>query len=213
LLEIVSQKEFADRVGVKPPAISKAIRTERIKPSAMKGKKLIYEKALEQFKKNCDVAKKRKPKQKKESEKPVIKKVVSKNTNLVTEEEIFGDAFDSFESKEPKKKAPYISDNDDPENELTKQRTRKEKAMADMAELKVLEYEGSLVDVEKATLAVFNVMREQRDHWLRFADRVSANMAARFEIDKVEYKTALLEEVKKHCKDIGELNFDLTQDN
>jgi len=212
LLEIVSQKEFADRVGVKPPAISKAIKAGRIKPSAMKGKKLIYEKALEQFKKNCDVAKKRKPKHKKESEKPIVKKVVSKNTNLVTEEEIFGDAFDNFESKEAKKKSPYVPDKEDPENELTIQRTRKEKSHADMAELKVLEYEGSLVDVEIATLRVFEVMREQRDHWLRFPDRVSANMAARLGVDKIEFKTMLTEEIKKHCKGVEELSFDLTKE-
>jgi len=210
LAEIVSQKEFATRLNVSPAAISKAIKQGRIKPAAMQGKKLIYEKALKQFKANFDISKKRKQKSK-ELQAPVVKKKILKTAPLVPDEEVFGDTYEDSDKSSKKKKSQYIPDNDDPENELTKQRTRKEKSMADMAELKVLEYEGSLVDVEKATLAIFEVMRDQRDHWLRFPDRIAANMAARFGIDKVEYKTALIEEVKKHCKDVGELKFDLTE--
>lgn len=210
MAEIVSQKEFATRLNVSPAAISKAIKQGRIKPAAMQGKKLIYEKALKQFKANFDISKKRKQKVK-SSQAPIVKKKILKNAPLVPDEEVFGDTYEDIDKSSKKKKTPYVPDDNDPENELTKQRTRKEKSMADMAELKVLEYEGSLVDVEKATLAIFEVMRDQRDHWLRFPDRIAANMAARFGIDKVEYKTALIEEVKKHCKDVGELKFDLTE--
>tara|TARA_Y100000590_G_scaffold470719_1_gene668404 strand:- start:13042 stop:13806 length:765 start_codon:yes stop_codon:yes gene_type:complete len=233
LSELVSIRELAKRLGVSDTTVRRAIKKGRIFDSAIVGSKLDLDIASKQFKANCDVAKKRKPKKKKdelekvssnenwtiyntkgknaEDIKPIIEKKIKKA--LVSEEEIFGDDFKDFESKVPKKKkGPYIPDKEDPENELTLQRTRKEKAMADMAELKVQEFEGSLVDVEKATLAVFEVMREQRDHWLRFPDRIAANMAAKFGIDKVAYKTELIEEVKKHCKDVGELNFDLTKD-
>lgn len=210
LVELVSIRELAKRLNVSDTTIRKAIKKGRIFGSAIVGSKVDVQLATSQFNKNKDAAKVRKPKTQKA---PTIQKKIAKDVNLVPDEEIFANSFNNFDDFEPKaskKRSPYIPDNDDPENELTKQRVRKEKAMADMTELKVLEYEGSLVDVEKATLAIFEVMREQRDHWLRFPDRVAANMAARFGIDKVEYKTALVEEVKKHCKDVGDLKFDLT---
>jgi len=186
--KLVSKREFARRMKVSDSTIRRAIKNGRIFGDAIVGSKLDFAIASAQFNKNKDISKQRfvKPA-------PIV--------NLK-------DILDEYpeEDEEPIKQ---IFSSKDSESEYMFEKTRKERLQGDKLEEQLKIIRGQSIDIEKATFAVFEVMRGQRDYWLKFPDRVSADMAARLGVDKVDLKTLLTEEVKKHCNQVKDIKFEL----
>lgn len=183
------KREFARRMRVSPPAIGKAIKNGRIFGDAIVGSKLDFALASAQFNKNKDISKQRfvKPA-------PVIKlKDILEDSPEETEEPI----------------KPQTFSNKDSESEYMFEKTRKERLQGDKLEEQLKIIRGQSIEIEKATVAVFEVMRGLRDHWLKFPDRVSADMAARLGVDKIELKNLLTEEIKKHCRQVEDIKFEI----
>ena len=181
--ELVSKREFARRMNVSEANVRKEIKNGRIFGLAIVGAKLDFAIAASQFKTNKDHSKQRaKPKLIKKSE--ILNQAINDNFEELSDDMPFS------------------------ESELNKQRTRKEKAMADKAELQVEIMREELIETEKVINAVFETIRAIRDHFLRFPDRVSAEMASKLKIDKLELKTLLTEEIKTHCKLVDDIKFD-----
>ena len=183
--KLVSKREFARRMNVSEANVRKAIKNGRIFGLAIIGAKLDFAIASSQFKANKDHSKQR----------------AKNKPKLIKKSEILNQAInDNFE--ELSDDMPFS------ESELNKQRTRKEKAMADKAELQVEIMREELIETEKVINAVFETIRAIRDHFLRFPDRVSAEMASKLKVDKLELKTLITEEIKTHCKLVGDIKFD-----
>ena len=182
--KLVSKREFARRIGVSEANVRKAIKNGRIFGLAIVGSKLDFDIASSQFKTNKDFSKQRsKPK-------------------LIKKSEILNQAIND-EPEDLQDDMPFS------ESELNKQRTRKEKAMADKAELQVEIMREELIETEKVINAVFETIRAIRDHFLRFPDRVSAEIASQLKVDKSELKTLLTEEMKTHCKLVEDIKFNV----
>lgn len=69
------------------------------------------------------------------------------------------------------------------------------KAQIGKIELRILK--GELIDKEKACKKVFELSRRERDHWINWPARVSAQFAAVLKLDEHFVYTVLQEEVRK----------------
>lgn len=92
---------------------------------------------------------------------------------------------------------------------FTVARTRKEIYQAKLLELKVAEAEGRLVDREKATVAVFDLARRERDAWLGWPARVGAILAGEMDVDPHRMEQALGRLVRDHMAELADLTVEL----
>lgn len=92
---------------------------------------------------------------------------------------------------------------------FTVARTRKEICQAKLLELKVAEAEGRLVDREKATAAVFDLARRERDAWLAWPARVGALLAGELDVDPHRMEQALGRLVREHMAELAEPKVEL----
>lgn len=196
--ELVSQREFARRLEVSPPAVGKAIKNGRIFGTAIVGSKLDFAIAEAQFKQNCDISKKRKTSKTKQKPQATKSETSTKITQQISLEEIKGN---NFLKDEPEEDDFEESSSGNIESELNRQRARKEKAMADKAELQVKIMRGELIEVEKVNIAVFELFREERDHWLKLPARASGDMSSKLGVDKHKLKQLLTQAVKDHLNE------------
>ncbi|MCP4355077.1 MAG: hypothetical protein GY793_05480 [Proteobacteria bacterium] len=188
--ELISKREFARRMNVSDSTVRKAIKNGRIFGEAIVGSKLDFAIASTQFNKNKDISKQR----------------FVKPAPIVNLKDILDNSSEDFPEDEESIKHQTFSAKES-ESEYMFEKTRKERLQGDKLEEQLKLIRNQSIDIEKATFAVFEVMRGQRDHWLKFPDRVSADMAARLGIDKIELKTLLTEEIKKHCQQVKDIKF------
>jgi len=81
---------------------------------------------------------------------------------------------------------------------LQESRAAKMSAEAELAELKVRQMKGELIDKEKAAAEVFGWFRAERDAWLSWPARVSARMAADLKADHRTVHRVLEKYVRDH---------------
>ena len=84
-----------------------------------------------------------------------------------------------------------------PVNEVVKAQTNKVR----LARLK-----GDLVDRSQAIAHVFRLARTERDAWLNWPARISAQMAAKLEVDAHALHVALETVVREHLMELGDLH-------
>jgi hypothetical protein len=84
-------------------------------------------------------------------------------------------------------------------------RTAHEIAKAHLARLKLQERKGELVDRARATALVFRLAREERDAWVNWPARTSAQMAAALGVDTHAMQTLLETHVRAHFGELAEL--------
>jgi hypothetical protein len=65
---------------------------------------------------------------------------------------------------------------------------------------------GDLVDRSQAIAHVFRLARTERDAWLNWPARVSAQMAAKLDVDAHALHVILETAVREHLMELGELN-------
>lgn len=83
-------------------------------------------------------------------------------------------------------------------------KTAHEVLKAQTAKIQLDKLKGSLVDREKALAHVFRLARVERDSWINFPARVSAEMAAKLGVDEMILFNALTEYITRHFEELSE---------
>jgi hypothetical protein len=89
---------------------------------------------------------------------------------------------------------------------LLQARTVNEVVKAQTNRVKLERLRGELVDRSQAISHVFRLAREERDAWLNWPARVSAQMAATLNIDAHALHVALDTAVREHLSELGEIH-------
>ena len=88
---------------------------------------------------------------------------------------------------------------------LLQARTVNEVVKAQTNKVRLAQLKGDLVDRSQAIAHVFRLARTERDAWLNWPARISAQMAAKLELDAHELHVALESAVRDHLIELGEL--------
>lgn len=88
---------------------------------------------------------------------------------------------------------------------LLQARTVNEVVKAQTNKVRLARLKGELVDRPQAIAHVFKLARSERDAWLNWPARVSAQMAARLGVDAHTMHVALDAAVREHLQELGEL--------
>ena len=84
-------------------------------------------------------------------------------------------------------------------------RTVNEVVKAQTNKVRLARLKGELVDRNQAIAHVFKLARTERDAWLNWPARISAQMAARLGVDPHTLHVALEAAVREHLQELGEL--------
>ncbi len=88
---------------------------------------------------------------------------------------------------------------------LLQARTVNEVVKAQTNKVRLARLKGELIDRPQAIAHVFKLARSERDAWLNWPARVSAQMAAKLEIDAHTMHVALENAVREHLQELGNL--------
>lgn len=88
---------------------------------------------------------------------------------------------------------------------LLQARTVNEVVKAQTNELRLARLKGELVDRNQAIAQVFKLARTERDAWLNWPARVSAQMAAELGVDPHQLHVALEAAVRQHLMELGDV--------
>lgn len=88
---------------------------------------------------------------------------------------------------------------------LLQARTVNEVVKAQTNKVRLARLKGELVERSQVVAHVFKLARDERDAWLNWPARVSAQMAATLEVDPHAMHLALEAAVRDHLRELGEL--------
>lgn len=88
---------------------------------------------------------------------------------------------------------------------LLQARTVNEVVKAQTNKVRLARLKGELVDRTQAIAHVFKLARAERDAWLNWPSRVSAEMAARLGVEPHPVHVALDAAVREHLQELGDL--------
>jgi hypothetical protein len=88
---------------------------------------------------------------------------------------------------------------------LLQARTVNEVVKAQTNKVRLARLKGELVDRNQAVAHIFKLARAERDAWLNWPARISAQMAARLEVDPHAMHVALETAVREHLQELGDL--------
>lgn len=89
---------------------------------------------------------------------------------------------------------------------LLQARTVNEVVKAQTNKVRLARLKGELVDRPQAIAHVFKLARSERDAWLNWPARISAQMAAKLDVDPHAMHVALEAAVREHLQELGELH-------
>ena len=89
---------------------------------------------------------------------------------------------------------------------LLQARTVNEVVKAQTNKVRLARLKGELVDRPQAIAHVFKLARSERDAWLNWPARISAQMAAKLEIDTHTMHVSLEIAVREHLQELGNLS-------
>ena len=195
----VSRREFARQRGVSEAAVRAAISSGRITVEA--DGTIDVEKASAQWDRQTDPAKQRGP-----------------HANAMRVETQAGTARAAATKPVPKAAIDAVNatlgDGDSGpaaggEVSFLRARMANEVLKAQTARVKLERMKGELVDRVKATNAVFDLARRERDAWLNWPPRVAANMAADLGVDAHALEQVLDRYLRAHLAQMAEVDIDL----
>lgn len=88
---------------------------------------------------------------------------------------------------------------------LLQARTVNEVVKAQTNKVRLARLKGELIDRPQAIAHVFKLARSERDAWLNWPARVSAQMAAKLKLDAHTMHVALENAVREHLQELGNL--------
>jgi hypothetical protein len=80
---------------------------------------------------------------------------------------------------------------------------------AQTAKVRLQKMKGELVDRAKATAAVFDLARRERDAWQNWPPRIAANMAAELGIDPHQMEAVLDKYLRQQLSELAEVKIEL----
>ena len=89
---------------------------------------------------------------------------------------------------------------------LLQARTVNEVVKAQTNKVRLARLKGELVDRPQAIAHVFKLARSERDAWLNWPARISAQMAAKLEVDTHTMHVSLDSAVREHLQELGNLS-------
>ena len=89
---------------------------------------------------------------------------------------------------------------------LLQARTVNEVVKAQTNKVRLAQLKGDLVDRSQAIAQVFKLARAERDAWLNWPSRVSAQMAAELGCDAHQVHVLIEREVRRHLEELGTLS-------
>lgn len=176
--ELISQREYARRLGVSHVAVQRAVKAGRI---STVGGKIDPARADLQWHENTDQSKPRNritgnPKQAKVAGEP------SEPMDMVGADEVFGG---------PSTASGYA-----------KARAARELYQAQLAKLELDRQRGTLVRADEVRLGAFNMARKARDQLIALPERLATVLAAIQE--PAEVQRILEEEIERICQEIAD---------
>ena len=84
-------------------------------------------------------------------------------------------------------------------------RTVNEVVKAQTNKVRLARLKGELIDRSDAIAHVFNLARNERDAWLNWPARVSAQMAAKLQVDPHTMHVALEAALREHLQELGDV--------
>ena len=88
---------------------------------------------------------------------------------------------------------------------LLQARTVNEVVKAQTNKVRLARLKGDLVDRSQAIAHVFRLARTERDAWLNWPARITAQMAAKLDVDAHALHVALEAAVREHLQELGDL--------
>ena len=88
---------------------------------------------------------------------------------------------------------------------LLQARTVNEVVKAQTNKVRLARLKGELVDRNQAIAHIFKLARAERDAWLNWPARISAQLAARLAVDPHTMHVALEAAVREHLQELGDL--------
>jgi hypothetical protein len=80
---------------------------------------------------------------------------------------------------------------------------------AQTAKVRLQKMKSELVDRSRATAAVFDLARRERDAWMNWPARVAANMASELDVDAHELEQVLTKYLRAHLAEMAEVKVEL----
>lgn len=80
---------------------------------------------------------------------------------------------------------------------------------AQTAKVRLQKMKGELVDRARATAAVFDMARRERDGWMNWPPRVAANMAADLNVEAHDLEQVLDRYLRQHLAEMAEVKIEL----
>ena len=88
---------------------------------------------------------------------------------------------------------------------LLQARTANEVLKAQTGKIRLAKFKGELIDRNQAIAQVFKLARNERDAWINWPSRVSAEMAATLSVDVHKMHVTLESAVREHLHELGAL--------
>ena len=174
----MSMRAYARYRGISDGAVRKAIQTGRI--TANPDGSIDVDKANEQWRLNTDAS------QQRGEHRPVP------NEAIASVRETLGDSSGA--------QAPSMGG-----TTLLQARTANEVLKAQTNKVRLARLKGDLVDRAQAVAHVYKLARTQRDAWLNWPARVSAQLASDLNVDAHQMHQILEKAVREHLQDLGEM--------
>lgn len=86
-----------------------------------------------------------------------------------------------------------------------KARTANEVLRAQTGSLRLQKMKGEMIDRARATALVFKLARQERDAWLNWPSRISAEMAAEMGVDANTLHSVMERRVRQHLSELSEI--------
>lgn len=167
----LSYRQYAKRRSVSEGAVRKAVKSGRITPED--GGLIDPEKADIQWRNNTDPSKRRKKKSNR-------KKKVPRAAMVALDDTVSEYGLDSL-------------------NDIyMRAKTANEVLKAEIGKIELRIMKGELIDRKTAVAQVFKLARSERDAWLNWPARVSAEYAAELGVDEHKFFIALSKSVRRH---------------
>lgn len=184
----LSIRAYARRRGVTDTAVHKAIRTGRITP--LSDGTIDPERADEQWTQNTSAPKAGTARQ-------AVKVSVPETRN--------DNAFSTSAGATMSATSGAGSVGGSGGTSLLQARTVNEVVKAQTNKVRLARLKGELIERPQAIAHVFKLARSERDAWLNWPARISAQMAAKLEIDAHTMHVALENAVREHLGELGNL--------
>ena len=188
----ISIRAYARHRGVTDTAVHKAIRSGRVTPEA--DGTIDADKANAQWERNTSAPKTG-------TQRPVVKVQVPELDGAGAERSSAGNAGATAGTGA----TGSANVGGTGGTSLLQARTVNEVVKAQTNKVRLARLKGELVDRPQAIAHVFKLARSERDAWLNWPARVSAQMAARLEVDAHTMHVALESAVREHLKELGNL--------